>query len=105
MSINSQHATNECLFANIDQNFVAVTVCVGGLVYDKKWKFLQFVAIFWLLKFNWPLINFENMKMLFWFLEDEKHVSQALKWFVKLGDNKNNTWHYHGVHESCYTKS
>ncbi len=65
MSINNHHATNECLFIDIGQNFVANTVCVGGLVTKKKQKFLQFVAIFWLLKFTQLLINFESMKMLF----------------------------------------
>jgi len=65
MSINSQHVTNECLFTNIGQNFVVDMVCVGGLVSEKKQKFLQFVAIFWFLKFNRPFINFESMKMLF----------------------------------------
>ncbi len=65
MSTNSQHVTNECLFTNIGQNFVVDMVCVGGLVSEKKRKFLQFVAIFWLLKFSQPLTNFKSMKMLF----------------------------------------
>jgi hypothetical protein len=64
MSINNQHATNECLFTNRGSNFIVDIVCVGSLVNEKKQKFLQFVAIFWLLKFSQPLINFESMEML-----------------------------------------
>jgi len=32
---------------------------------EKKPKFVQFVAIFWLLKLDKPLIDFESMKELF----------------------------------------
>jgi len=65
MSINSQHVTDECLFTDIGQNFVVDMVCVGRLVNQKKRKFLQFVGIFWLLKFTRPLSNFDSIKMLF----------------------------------------
>jgi len=34
-------------------------------VSEKKPKFIQFVAIFWLLKLGQPLIDFESMKKLF----------------------------------------
>jgi hypothetical protein len=44
-------------------------VCVGGLVGEKKWKFLNFVVIFWFLKFGQPIVDFESMRMLFDFLK------------------------------------
>jgi hypothetical protein len=34
-------------------------------VREKKRKFIQFVAIFWLLKLGGPLTSFESMKELF----------------------------------------
>jgi hypothetical protein len=40
-------------------------VVLGNSNGEKKYKFLQFVAIFWLLKQGWPLTNFEAMKLLF----------------------------------------
>jgi hypothetical protein len=65
MSINSQHAKNEWLWTNKGQNIVAKMVASYSEVSEKKHKFIQFVAIFWLLKLGRPLIDFENMKELF----------------------------------------
>jgi len=42
---------------------------VGGVVGEKKKKFIQFFAIFWLLKQGCFVTNFETMKLLFEFLK------------------------------------
>ncbi len=51
---------------------------------ENKQKFLQFVAIFWLLKLDQPMTNFESMKMLFDFLKVEnmphKHEHDSSSW-------------------------
>jgi hypothetical protein len=38
-------------------------VVVGDVVGEKKRKFIQFVAIFWLLKQSYSVIDFEVMKL------------------------------------------
>jgi len=43
MPIDNQHA---CLSLKVEIS-IANMVCVGGLVGEKKWKFLKFVVIFW----------------------------------------------------------
>ncbi len=65
MSTNSQHAKNELLWANRVLNIVVKMVVNYNEVNAKKREFIQFVAIFWLLKLGRPLIDFENMKKLF----------------------------------------
>jgi hypothetical protein len=42
---------------------------VEDVVGKEKRKFIQFVAIFWLLKQGRPMTNFEAMKLLFEFLK------------------------------------
>ncbi len=63
------HKKPTCLFAIKGQNCITNVVCVGGLVGEKKWKFLNFVVIFWFLKFGQPIVDFESMRMLFDFLK------------------------------------
>jgi hypothetical protein len=40
-------------------------IVLGDVVVEKERKFIQFVAIFWLLKQGHLMINFEVMKLLF----------------------------------------
>ncbi len=65
MPIDNQHA---CLPLKVEIS-IANMVCVGGLVNEKKWKFLKFVVIFWFLKLGQLIVDFESMKMLFEFLK------------------------------------
>jgi hypothetical protein len=46
---------------------------VGDVVGREKKKFMQFFAIFWILKQGRPMTDFEEMKLLFEFLK-VKHV-------------------------------
>jgi hypothetical protein len=46
MSIESQHAKNEQLFYNGGKDTMVDMVVVGMWLGRKKWKFIQFVAIF-----------------------------------------------------------
>ncbi len=46
MSIENQHVKNECLWASKGQSTIVDLVCVGGVVTDRKCKFIQFVVIF-----------------------------------------------------------
>lgn len=82
MSIENQHVKNEHLFAIKGWNYVANIMCVKGLVGAKKWKFLHFVAMFWLLKLSWPMIDFKSMKMLFHFLKVKNmpHKHYMIPW-------------------------
>jgi hypothetical protein len=50
MSTKSQHAKNKQLFCNKGKDIMANMVVVGDVVGRKKRKFIQFFAIFWLLK-------------------------------------------------------
>lgn len=51
-------AKKEKMWASRDQNFVAKMVDVFGEVVKKKFKFIQFVVIFQLLKLGQLLTNF-----------------------------------------------
>jgi hypothetical protein len=44
-------------------------IILGDVVGERKKKFIQFVAIFWLLKQGCTMIDFEAMKLLFEFLK------------------------------------
>jgi hypothetical protein len=70
MFINNQHAKNEWLWTNRGQNIIAKMVVDFGETNETKCKFIQFVAIFWLLKLNQPLTNFESVYkknyLIFW---------------------------------------
>jgi len=65
MSINSQHAKNEWLWASKGKNIVAEMMASCGKTNEKNHKFIQFMTIFCLLKPGWPLIYFGSMKELF----------------------------------------
>jgi hypothetical protein len=65
MPTNSQHVKNEQLWTSMGQNIFVEMVASSSEASEKKPKFVQFVAIFWLLKFSQPLIDFESMKELF----------------------------------------
>ncbi len=73
---------NACLLTKV--KIMLHTWYVGSLAKEKKWKFLQFVALFWLLKLDRPMTNFESMKMLFDFLKVEnmlhKHLHDSSSW-------------------------
>jgi len=69
MFVESQHAKNEQFFCSRGKDIVANMVVVGDVVGEKKRKFIQFVAILWLLKQGCFVTNFEAMKLLFEFLE------------------------------------
>jgi hypothetical protein len=60
-----KHAKNKRLWVNRGQHIVAKMVDTYNETSEKKHKFIQFVAIFWLLKLGRPLIDFENMKEFF----------------------------------------
>ncbi len=82
MSIENQHVKNEHLLAIKGWNYVADIMCVRGLVGVKKWKFLHFATMFWLLKLNWPTTNLKSMKMLFHFLKVKNmpHKHYLIPW-------------------------
>ncbi len=65
MFINSQHAKNEWLWTSKGENIIVEMVANSSEASEKKPKFVQFVAIFLLLKLGKPLIDFESMKELF----------------------------------------
>ncbi len=50
------------MWASRDQNFVAKMVDVFGEVVKQKFKFIQFIVIFQLLKLGQLLTNFKSMK-------------------------------------------
>jgi hypothetical protein len=62
MSINSQRAKNEQLWASRGKNTIVEMVVGSSEASEKKCKLIQFVANFWLLKLGQPLTYFENMK-------------------------------------------
>ncbi len=68
MYVESQHAKNEKFFCSRGKNIV-VDIVVGDVVGEKKMMFIQFVAIFWLLKQGCYVIDFQVMKLLFEFLK------------------------------------
>jgi hypothetical protein len=61
MYAESQHAKNEQLFYSRGKNIIVGMVVVGDVVGEKKMQFIQFVAIFWLLKQGCSMTNFEAM--------------------------------------------
>jgi hypothetical protein len=69
MSIESQHAKNEWLFCSRGKDIVVDMIVVGMWLGRKKKKFIQFVAIFWLLNQGCIMTDFEAMKLLFEFLK------------------------------------
>jgi hypothetical protein len=78
---------------------IANMVVMGVVVGESKKKFLQFIAIFWLLKQSCPLTNFEAMKMLFENLKSKIALKNTLTTMLK-GDYRSPTMHY-----PCYNKS
>ncbi len=65
MFVESQYAKNERLFCDRGKCIVVNMVVARDVVGEKEMKFIQFVAIFWLLKQGCPMTNFEVMKFLF----------------------------------------
>jgi len=49
--------------------------------------------------------SFQEHENAIWFLEGEKHALQALKWFHKLGNGRDNSLHCHKFHKSYCPKS
>jgi len=69
-------------------------LCVGGLVGEKKQSFLQYVAIFLLLKFHQLIIDFKSMKMSFKFFKVKNTPHKHQK------DGRNNALYYHAIHKT-----
>ncbi len=86
MSVESHHAKNEWLFYNRGNDIVANMVAIGDVVGKEKKKFIQFVAIFLLLKQGPTMIDFEAMNLLFEFLKvrhtPKKHWSDSVGWEI-----------------------
>jgi hypothetical protein len=65
---------------------VVAMVAMGDVVGEKKMKFIQFVAIFWLSKQGHTMIDFEAMNLLFEFLKVKhtlkKHWSDSVGWEI-----------------------
>jgi hypothetical protein len=83
ISNDSQHQHNERVHATQGSNSITNMVVNGGKVKKKK-KFVQFVAIFHLLKHGKPITNFEHMKGMFDFLNvhhtPRKHWTYSSGW-------------------------
>jgi hypothetical protein len=65
---DSQHQRNERAYVSSSSNSIAKLV-VNGRKARKRKTFVQFVAIFHLLKHGRPMTNFEHMKTMFHFLK------------------------------------
>jgi hypothetical protein len=77
-----KHTKNKCLFASKGPKKFVNLVCVKGLVSERKWRFLQSIAIFDF----WNLINPWLISKTW--IEGEKHTLQALEWLHELWDGK-----------------
>ncbi len=91
MSTHNQHAKTEQLWTTRGWNIIAKMVCVGGVATNTQPKFIQFVAIFWLLKLGCPLTNFEKMKQLFEFLKVKNTPHK--RWFDSTSYQMDETMH------------
>ncbi len=59
---DNQHKRSEKVQASLGPNFIALNLVVNVRKVKKEKKFVQFVAIFHLLKHGRPMNNFEHMK-------------------------------------------
>ncbi len=80
MFTNSQHAKNERLWTSRGQNIIVEMVASFSETSEKKPKFVQFVAIFQLLKLGKPLIDFELFNILKVKITLCKHQSNSIGW-------------------------